>query len=47
MTKANSGFKNLKGMYKQNFDKNESMQISMQGVQGIVLAADECVPIGE
>lgn len=47
VTKANPGYKLLKGLYKNNTAHDVDVPISIQGVQGVVLVADECVEIGK
>lgn len=47
VTKANPGYKLLMGLYKNNTEHDVDVPISIQGVQGVVLVADECVKIGK
>lgn len=43
----NKGYKLLHGLYKNKTEKTLEVAISIDGVQGMVLIAEECVSIGE
>lgn len=43
----NKGYKLLHGLYKEKTEKTLEVAISIDGVQGMVLIAEECVAIGE
>lgn len=43
----NQGFKLLKEIYNNKTDASTEVPLLVEGVQGTVLLADECVPIGE
>lgn len=43
----NPGFKYIKALYKSKLDSNEEVAISVEGVQGKILVADELTKIGK
>lgn len=43
----NKGYKFLEGLYKNDTNKTEEIAFSIEGVQGTVLLADECVSNGK
>lgn len=43
----NKGYKLLHGLYKNKTEKTLEVAISIDGVQGMVLIAEECIAIGE
>lgn len=44
---ANKGYKLIDGLYKNKTEKDFEVAISIDGVQGTVLIADECVAVGK
>lgn len=42
---SNPGFSFIRGLYQNNVDDSEEVQISIQGMQGTVLLDADCVPM--
>lgn len=43
----NKGYKLVHGLYKNKTQKSLEVAISIDGVQGMILIADECVSVGK
>ena len=43
MTFKNSGFNFVKGLYENKVDRNEEVDVMIDGMRGTVLLADDCV----